>query len=203
MLTDMADGLELARLTFSLITLSGSGERTLLIGSLQGPSSHSGAGASTKTRIVAATRALSGLRPKMAVFAAASAYVAATGSQSLYAVSNLTHTINADAQYQRRKMHADYPSGSSEAARLTSWALKCPRRSRRDRNVCVVTSSALKWRSWYTGCSNLKVTPRLCYTKLYGCRSLGRAARLRVNSHQGLGETNGRTHWYRPKASIF
>ena len=38
-----------------------------------------------------------GLRPKMAVFAAASAYAAATGSQSLYAVSNLTHTINADA----------------------------------------------------------------------------------------------------------
>ena len=107
-LTDMADGLELARLTFSLITLSGSGERALLIGSLQGPSSYSGAGANTKTRIVAATRALSGLRPKMAVFAAASAYADATGSQSLYAVSNLTHTINADAQYQRRKMHADY-----------------------------------------------------------------------------------------------
>jgi uncharacterized protein len=107
-LTDMADGLELARLTFSLITLGGSGERALLIGALQGPSSHSGAGAGAKTRIVAATRALSGLRPKMAVFAAASAYATATGSQSLYAVSNRTHTINADAQYQRRKMHADY-----------------------------------------------------------------------------------------------
>ncbi len=105
-LTDTADGLELAKLTFSLITLGGSGERALLIGALQGPSSHSGAGA--KTRIVAATRALSGLRPKMAVFAAASAYAIATGSQSLYAVSNRTHTINADAQYQRRKMHADY-----------------------------------------------------------------------------------------------
>jgi uncharacterized protein len=105
-LTDTADGLELAKLTFLLITLSGSGERALLIGALQGPSSHCGVGA--KTRIVAATRALSGLRPKMAVFAAASAFAVATGSQSLHAVSNRTHTINADARYQRRRMHADY-----------------------------------------------------------------------------------------------
>jgi uncharacterized protein VirK/YbjX len=105
-LTDEADGLELARLTFLIMTLSGSGERALLIGGLQGPSSHSSAG--SKTRIVAATRALSGLRPKMAVFAAASAFALATGSESLRAVSNRTHTINADAGYQRRKMHADY-----------------------------------------------------------------------------------------------
>ncbi len=105
-LTDEADGLELARLTFLIITLSGSGARALLIGGLQGPSSKVGAGA--KTRIVAATRALSGLRPKMAVFAAASAFALATGSESLHAVSNQTHTINADAGYQRRKMHADY-----------------------------------------------------------------------------------------------
>ena len=104
-LTDEADGLELARLTF-LITTLGGGERSLLIGGLQGPSSH--AGADAKVRIVAATRALSGLRPKMAVFAAASAFARATGSDSLRAVSNLTHTINADAGYQRRKMHADY-----------------------------------------------------------------------------------------------
>jgi uncharacterized protein len=104
-LTDEADGLELARLTF-LITTLGGGERALLIGGLQGPSSH--AGAAAKVRIVAATRALSGLRPKMAVFAAASAFASATGSESLRAVSNLTHTINADAGYQRRKMHADY-----------------------------------------------------------------------------------------------
>ncbi len=105
-LTDAADGLELARLTFLIITLSGGAERALLIGGLQGPTSHAGAGA--KTRIVAATRALSGLRPKMAVFAAASAFALATGSKSLRAVSNRTHTINADAGYQRRKMHADY-----------------------------------------------------------------------------------------------
>ena len=105
-LTDIAEGLELAKLTFSLITLSGGGEPALLIGGLQGPSSHCSDGA--KARIVAATRALSGLRPKMAVFAAASAFAIATGSQSLHAVSNRTHTINADAQYQRRRMHADY-----------------------------------------------------------------------------------------------
>ena len=104
-LADEADGLELARLTF-LITTLGGGERAMLIGGLQGPSSH--AGADAKVRIVAATRALSGLRPKMAVFAAASAFARATGSESLRAVSNLTHTINADAGYQRRKMHADY-----------------------------------------------------------------------------------------------
>lgn len=105
-LTDTADGLELATLTFLLITLSGNEERALLIGGLQGPSSHCGVDA--KTRIVAATRALSGLRPKMAVFAAASAFAITTGSQSLHAVSNRTHTINADARYQRRRMHADY-----------------------------------------------------------------------------------------------
>ena len=105
-LTDAADGLELARLTFVLRTLNGSGERALLIGGLQGPSSH--CGASAKARIVAATRALSGLRPKMAVFAAASAFATAIGSRNLHAVSNRTHTINADAWYQRRRMHADY-----------------------------------------------------------------------------------------------
>ena len=44
----------------------------------------------------------------MAVFVAASALAKATGSQSLRAVSNRTYTINADAWYQRRKMHADY-----------------------------------------------------------------------------------------------
>jgi uncharacterized protein VirK/YbjX len=105
-LTDAADGLELANLTFLLITLSCGGEHALLIGGLQGPSSHCATAA--KTRIVEATRALSGLRPKMAVFVAASAFAIASGSQSLHAVSNRTHTINADARYQRRKMHADY-----------------------------------------------------------------------------------------------
>jgi uncharacterized protein len=105
-LTDAADGLELARLTFVVRPLKESGECALLIGGLQGPSSHSGPDA--KARIVAATRALSGLRPKMVVFVAASAFSNAIGSPHLYAVSNRTHTINADLWYQRRKMHADY-----------------------------------------------------------------------------------------------
>jgi uncharacterized protein VirK/YbjX len=105
-LTDAADGLELAKLTFLFIILRDSGEPALLIGGLQGPSAYCQADA--KTRIVSATRALSGLRPKMAVFEAASAFAIATGSKSLHAVSNRTHTINADAPYQRRKMYADY-----------------------------------------------------------------------------------------------
>jgi uncharacterized protein VirK/YbjX len=105
-LADAADGLELARLTFVLRTLNANGEFALLIGGLQGPSSHCGPGA--KARIVAATRSLSGLRPKMAVFTAASAFAKAIGSHNLHAVSNRTHTINADAWYQRRRMRADY-----------------------------------------------------------------------------------------------
>ena len=105
-LTDAADGLQLAKLTFLFIILRDSDEPALLIGGLQGPSSYRQANA--KTRIVSATRALSGLRPKMAVFEAASAFAIATGSKSLHAVSNRTHTINADAAYQRRKMYADY-----------------------------------------------------------------------------------------------
>lgn len=105
-LSDLADGLELARLTFVLRGLNCGTGHVLLIGGLQGPSSHCGPGA--KTRIVAATRALYGLRPKMAVFAAARAFAIATGSHGLHAVSNQTHTINADAWYQRRRKHADY-----------------------------------------------------------------------------------------------
>lgn len=106
-LADQEDGLELARLTFLLMTLGTRDETSLLIGGLQGP--HPAAScANAKTRIVSATRALSGLRPKMAVFAAVSIFASATGTQSLRAVSNRTHTINADAYYQRRRMHADY-----------------------------------------------------------------------------------------------
>jgi uncharacterized protein len=137
-LTDAADGLELAKLTFLLVTLSESGERALLIGGLQGPSSHCRVGA--KARIVAATRALSGLRPKMAVFAAASAFATATGSQSLHAVSNRTHTINADAWYQRRKMHADYDAfwiergGTSDDLGFTMPLQVAPRSSCIHRN---------------------------------------------------------------------
>jgi uncharacterized protein VirK/YbjX len=105
-LADAADGLQLAKLTFVLRALNAGGDFALLVGGLQGPSSHCGPGA--KARIVTATRALSGLRPKMAVYAAASAFASAVGSRGLQAVSNRTHTINADAWYQRRRMHSDY-----------------------------------------------------------------------------------------------
>lgn len=106
-LSDMADGLELAKLTFLFIRRpDANGELALLIGGLQGPSSHCGPHA--KARIVAATRALSGLRPKMAVFIAACAFARAMGAENLFAVSKWTHSINADAWWQRRKMYADY-----------------------------------------------------------------------------------------------
>ncbi|BDV36413.1 hypothetical protein SS37A_39430 (plasmid) [Methylocystis iwaonis] len=104
-LTDTADGLELATLTFVL----GNGDEgapSVLIGGLQGPSSHCGPDA--KARIVKATRALWGLRPKMAVFLAAAAFARALGARQIHAVSNDTHSINADAWWQRRRMRADY-----------------------------------------------------------------------------------------------
>ena len=117
-------GLELAKLTFTLTTLT-SMERVLLIGGLQGPSSCSGVDA--KERIITATRDLSGLRPKMAVFVVASAFAAACGATSLRAVSNRTHTINADAQYQRRKLHSDYDAFWIErGGALTDWGFKIP-----------------------------------------------------------------------------
>jgi len=101
------DGFELAKLTFTLATgfTVGSGTQ-LLIGGLQGPSSFFGA--ESKERIVSATRDLSGLRPKMAVFVAASAFAKFSGASSVLAVSNRTHTINGDAWYQKRRLVADY-----------------------------------------------------------------------------------------------
>lgn len=101
------DGLELAKLTFVLAAgLIGGDETQLLIGGLQGPSSFFGN--SAKERVISATRDLSGFRPKMAVFVAASTFAEAVGASNLLAVSNRTHTINADAWYQRRRLVADY-----------------------------------------------------------------------------------------------
>ncbi|WP_159731449.1 DUF535 family protein [Methylosinus sp. Ce-a6] len=77
-LSDAADGLELAKLTFVVIGQQGVGTPIVLIGGLQGPSSH--CGPHTKARIVQATRALSGLRPKMVVSIAASAFARTIGS---------------------------------------------------------------------------------------------------------------------------
>lgn len=104
-LSDAADGLELAKLTFVLAKREDE-EPSLLIGGMQGPSSHCGPDA--KARIVKATRALWGLRPKMAVFLAATAFARAMGARRILAVSNDTHSINADAWWQRQRMHADY-----------------------------------------------------------------------------------------------
>ena len=104
---DATDGLILAQLTFIFTCLDASTpEKVVLIGGLQGPSSYHGSTA--KGRVVKATRDLAGLRPKMAVFVAASALAAAAGATNLRAVSNDTHTINADATYQRKRLHADY-----------------------------------------------------------------------------------------------
>lgn len=104
-LSDAADGLELAKLTF-VLGKEDDGAPCVLIGGLQGPSSHCGPDA--KARIVRATRALWGLRPKMVVFLAAAAFARAVGAQRIHAVSNDTHSINADAWWQRRRMRADY-----------------------------------------------------------------------------------------------
>lgn len=103
------DGIDLAKLTFTFaVREKVTPERTLLIGGLQGPPTCFGPGA--KERIIKATRDLSGLRPKMVVFLAAEALALAAGAKALHAVSNLTHTINGDARYQRRKRYADYDS---------------------------------------------------------------------------------------------
>ena len=100
------DGFELAKLTFTLAQGIYGTETQLLIGGLQGASLLFGTDG--KQRVIAATRDLSGLRPKMAVFIAASTFAQAAGASSLIAVSNRTHTINAEAWYQRRKLVADY-----------------------------------------------------------------------------------------------
>lgn len=101
------DGFELARLTFTLASdYPGGIGRTLVIGGLQGPSSFFGP--TTKERIIEATRDLGGLRPKMAVFVAASALACSLGATHLFGVSNKTHTINADAPWQRKRRQADY-----------------------------------------------------------------------------------------------
>ncbi len=106
-LSDAEDGFELASLTFVLADpLPGPSKRALFIGGLQGPSSFYRV--NQKARIIAATRDLRGLRPKMAVFIAASALAASIGTESLLGVSNGFHTINADAWYQRRRLRASY-----------------------------------------------------------------------------------------------
>lgn len=144
------DGFELAKLTFILTnSFDVSGETQLLIGGLQGPSSFFGGG--SKERVIKATRELSGLRPKMAVFVAAAAFGKWAGATSLLAVSNRTHTINCDAWYQRRRLVADYDKFWIErGGASTRWGFKmpmnldprsnCPARNKQRRRVAECVS---------------------------------------------------------------
>jgi hypothetical protein len=102
----------------------------------------------------------------MAVFVAASAFATASGATSLRAVSNRTHTINADAQYQRRKRHADYDAFWIERGGAPDdWGFKIPleptpRTNRISRNE-----------------RRAQVTE--CVYQLFGAPTINRAANLR------------------------
>jgi uncharacterized protein VirK/YbjX len=120
------DGFELARLTFTLVTgLDGDDGTQVLIGGLQGPTSFFGG--RSKERVVAATRDLSGFRPKMAVFIAASTLGHCAGASTLLGVANHTHSINSDAWYQRRRMVADYNAFWVERGGVpVEWGFRMP-----------------------------------------------------------------------------
>lgn len=87
----------------------------------------------------------------MAVFVAASAFANALGASSILAVSNRTHTINADAWYQRRRLVSDYDAfweerggipveyGYKIPLSLESRAQKAARNVQRHRVVGLVT----------------------------------------------------------------
>lgn len=103
------DGLDgwtppLARLTFSLAaTADTGGRKALLIGGLQG-----GPREVSKTDVVAATRALKGLRPKAAVVLAAQALADCAGCEAILAVSDANHLINLRQKRTRIRKLADY-----------------------------------------------------------------------------------------------
>lgn len=94
----------LARLTFTLAAtgLTG-GRRALLIGGLQGPRAENG-----KAAIVAATRAMRGLRPKAAVLLAAQGLAAAAGCVESRAVGNARHVVHSQGRAACAKKLADY-----------------------------------------------------------------------------------------------
>lgn len=100
-LEDFADGVVLARLTFSLVELDGA--RVVVIGGLQGQQR-----GEDKARIVRATRRLSGLRPKAALLAAAQAVAVGVGAREVLAVSRATHVLSAKSRAYQRHVHADY-----------------------------------------------------------------------------------------------
>ncbi len=120
------DGFELARLTFTLVSgFDGDVGTQVLIGGLQGATSFFGEGG--KARVISATRDLSGLRPKMAVFVAASAFGLCVGASNLVGVANDRHSINSDAWYQRRRMVADYNAFWTERGGVpVDWGFKMP-----------------------------------------------------------------------------
>lgn len=103
-LHDAQDDSPLARLTFLLTTHRNT--PVPLIGGLQGPKPD----ANAKARIIAATRDLSGLRPKMAVFIALAAFAESAGAGELRAVSNRTHSKNGERSSERANIHSDYDS---------------------------------------------------------------------------------------------
>ena len=88
-LTDSA-GLSLARMAFTF-DVDPNGKPLLLIGGLQGLAAQS-----DKKLIVAATRTLSGLRPKDAVLVGVQAVARALGIQRVSAVSNANHVLAAE-----------------------------------------------------------------------------------------------------------
>ncbi|MCP8937376.1 VirK/YbjX family protein [Alsobacter sp. SYSU M60028] len=100
-LEDLADGVVLARLTFSIVDLDGA--RVIAIGGLQGQQR-----GEDKARIVRATRRLSGLRPKAALLAATQALTVNVGACEIHAVSRATHVLNAKSRAYQRGVHADY-----------------------------------------------------------------------------------------------
>jgi len=105
---DQGDGWAppLARLTFSLAaTADTGGRKALLIGGLQG-----GPREVSKTDVVAATRALKGLRPKAAVVLAAQAFADCAGCDAILAVSNTNQLINLRQKRTRLRKLADYDS---------------------------------------------------------------------------------------------
>jgi uncharacterized protein VirK/YbjX len=101
-LEDVADGLRLAMITFTLVETGR--DLGIAIGGLQGLPP-----GGDKRRIVTATRRLRGLRPKAAVLLATQAFARIVGARVIFAVCRATHVINEKAvSYRRRHFHTDY-----------------------------------------------------------------------------------------------
>ncbi len=99
-----SDGISLARMAFS-IGVDAEGRSTILIGGLQGLP----AGVDKKV-IVAATRTMSGLRPKDAVLVGVQAVAKALGIERILAVSSGTHVLATEWLLSDSVIHRDYDS---------------------------------------------------------------------------------------------